>query len=116
VVNLDVRESILTPAAADELRQVFGSHPMRVVHSRPHDLAAWRPGHESDHQEETTEYWPWLLLAAVLVFTTETVLANFYTRRRRVQSPPETEYRGSRRTETIQPPRELRGSRSLQEV
>ena len=48
-----------------------------------------------------TEYWPWLVVAAFFVFVLETVLANYFTRRRRGEAPPTTEYLGTRRGEEL---------------
>ena len=98
VVNLDTRESILTPAASADLQKAFGNHPFRVMHSRPSDLASWRPGQEDEHSEHNMDYWPWLLLAAVILFAAETLLANFFTRRKRTAPPPEIEYMGAEAT------------------
>lgn len=101
VVNLDVRESLLTPASADDIRPAFGSHPFRVIRSGPTDLNSWRPGRDVELTREETAWWPWLLLAALLVFVAETMLANYFTRRRRSAPPPDTQYLGSRRTEDL---------------
>ena len=100
VVNLDTRESVLTPASADEMTKAFGKHPFRVVHSRPTDMASWRPGAEDVNEQQNVPYWPWLLLAAMLVFGAETVLANVFTRRKRAAPPPEIEYLGGRRPQS----------------
>ncbi|MCX5660464.1 MAG: hypothetical protein NTW19_12180, partial [Planctomycetota bacterium] len=101
VVNLDVRESILTPAPAEELRPAFGDHPFRILRSGPTDLNSWRPGRDIEQSRTETAWWPWLLLAALLVFVAETVLANYFTRRRRSAPPPDTQYLGTRRTEDL---------------
>lgn len=100
-VNVDTRESILTPQDPQELTKAFGALPLRLVKTPPADLAKWNPLEDDSEREKRTEYWPWLLLAALLVFAIETVLSNYFTRRRRALPPPTTEYLATRRGETL---------------
>jgi len=104
-VNLDPRESNLRPADPDLIREAFADHAIRFVTQRPTALGAWhapgaaRPPDPTDTSEHHTRYWPWLLLAAFIVFVLETLLANLFTRRRRPPAIPSTEYISTRRTE-----------------
>lgn len=101
VVNLDTRESVLTLATADDVRPAFGDHPVRFLRSGLTDANPWRPGQETGPAREESAWWPWLLLAALAVFVAETLLANYFTRRRRPAPPPDTQYLGARRTDGL---------------
>ncbi|MCC7191244.1 MAG: BatA and WFA domain-containing protein [Phycisphaeraceae bacterium] len=98
-VNLNTSESILLPIKNDEIKKVWGTHPLRIFHDAAPGTPEWNPNASSELTVKRTEYWPWLLLAAFLVFIGETALANFFTRRRRVEATPGTEYLGTRRNE-----------------
>lgn len=98
-VNLDTSESILLPIKADVIKKAWGTHPLRFFQDSAPGTPGWNPNASSELAVKRTEYWPWLLLAAFLVFIAETALANFFTRRRRAEPPHGTEYLGTRRNE-----------------
>jgi hypothetical protein len=98
--NLDRRESVLTAADDEEVLSAFGDLPIRIVLDRPHALAAWRRAEGPEAKEDRTEYWPALLVLALLTFAAETLLANFFTRHPSAGPALTAEYMGTRRTES----------------
>lgn len=98
-VHLDPRESNLLPADPERIRQAFGEHSIRFVTQKPTALGAWHSVDSEETIERHTRYWPWLLFAAFIVFVLETLLSNLFTRRRRPDMIPNTEYVATRRTE-----------------
>jgi len=100
-VNLDTRESILTPADPEAIREAFGKEPIRFVQDRPQAITTWDQAGLGKLREQRREYWPWMLLAALAVLVAETLLANLYTKRRTVGSPLTTEYMSTRRAQNI---------------
>jgi len=93
-VNLDARESQLRQAPTELLREAFGDHPIRITQDQPTTLAGWHLQNVQRREQDRRAYWPWLLLAALAVFVTETALANAFTRRKAAVAPPTTEYLG----------------------
>ncbi|MCE9589716.1 MAG: BatA domain-containing protein [Planctomycetes bacterium] len=85
-VNLDTRESLLTRSEPAEVLRAFGAVKARVLAAGA-AAGDWARSDEARAAEQRTEYWPWLLLAAFLVFMAETALANIFTRRRAVPAP-----------------------------
>jgi hypothetical protein len=100
-VNLDTSESILTPVKQEEIKQAWGTHPVRFFQDAAPGSPGWNPNASSELNVKRTEYWPWLLLAALIVFIAETALANYFTRRRKAEPPQGTEYLGTRRSENV---------------
>ena len=82
-VNLDRAESNLDRAHTDEIREAFGDVPIRVLSQSSAARAPFpAPTDTPPLEHKEVRYWPWLLLAAMLAFTLETLLANLFTRRR----------------------------------
>jgi len=100
-VNLDTKESVLTPYEKAEMEKAFSKGKFRIVTGAATGVAAWKQDDSPELQQRRTEIWPWLLLAAFFVFIAETVLANVFTRRRRAEAPPTTEYMGTRRGDAV---------------
>ena len=100
-VNLDTRESILTPADTETIREAFGKESIRFVQDRPQVMSTLDQLGLGKLREQRREYWPWLLLTALAVFVAETLLANLYTKRRVVGSPLTTEYMSTRRAQNM---------------
>ena len=100
-VNLDTRESILSPADPEEIREAFGKEPIRFVQDRPQAMTTWDQAGLGKLREQRRQYWPWILLAALAVLAAETLLANLYTKRRVAGSPLTTEYMSTRRAKNI---------------
>ena len=98
-VNVDTGESILKRMDIESLRPAFAEQTVRFVEGQPTDVGTWRVAADDQLSQERTEYWPWLLAAALGLFALETLLANFFTRRQAVTPPPTTEYIGRRRSE-----------------
>ena len=99
-VNLDTRESVLTPVDPEDVREAFGEQPVRFVADRRQAVAGWKQAGPETPRERRREYWPWLLVAAFVTLVIETLLANFYTRRRAVRSPLTTEYMSTSRAQS----------------
>lgn len=100
-VNLDTRESNLQRVDSETIRDAFGDVPVRFVTDHPTTMGSWHQGAGTQLSERLVPYWPWLLLAAFVVFTVEAVLANVFTRRRRPPPLPGTAYVATRRTERV---------------
>ena len=100
-VNLDTRESMLTVAKPEAIRQAFGDRPIRFVQDRPQAMTTWDQTGLGKLREQHTEYWPWMLLAALAVLVAETLLANLFTQRCAVAAPLTTEYMSTRRAQDI---------------
>jgi hypothetical protein len=99
-VNLDRAESVLTAATKEEVLSAFGDRPVHIAEDPLHALGGWRRTAEEEAREHRTEYWPALLVLALLTFAAETLLANFFTRPREAPPALDAEYLGARRTES----------------
>ena len=100
-VNLDTRESILTPADTETIREAFPKESIRFVQDRPQVISTLDQVGPAKLRQQRRDYWPWMLLAALVVLVAETLLANLYTRRRAVRSPLTTEYMSTRRAQNM---------------
>lgn len=93
-VNVDTRESILTRIDSTTLQKAFGEHPVRFMQVQTDDLSRWQVSTGEQLQKDRTELWPWLLVAAFIVFVMETFLANLFTRRQQAAPLATTQYIG----------------------
>lgn len=91
-VNLDTRESLLTRADPGDITRGFGQVRSRVLPTGAASTGDWAKDEQARAEQLRTEYWPWLLLAAFLVFVAETILSNVFTRRRTAPAIPDTQY------------------------
>lgn len=99
-VNLDTRGSILAPVDRATVREALGERPVRFIRDQvAATLGGWHA--EDEQTERRTEWWPWLLLAALGVFVLESLLANYFTRRPSAAPLSTTQYMESRRTEAL---------------
>lgn len=90
-VNLDTRESMLTRSESSEITRAFGTVKARVLTAGA-STGNWAQDEEARAAQMRTEYWPWLLLMAFLLFVLETAMANIFTRRRTPPVTPDTQY------------------------
>ena len=86
-------------ARPEDIRSAFGGAAVRIVRDSSLAATGWNRSDDLQSTENRKEYSSQLLLLAMLVFVIETLLANFFTRRRSVQPAPTVEYMGTRRFE-----------------
>ncbi len=95
-VNLDVRDSNLSTTEPEKIIAAAGDQPIRFLTEGPAGPAAWQPSSGKSTTQQRP-YWPWLLLAAFVLFAAETIAANLFTRRPDAVEAAATDYQAVRR-------------------